>query len=52
MEGGESCSFSCCLGDALGDGVNGNRPPAVLVEKTLPFMGVQTSTVAIIQGYD
>ena len=49
MEGGE---LSCSLGwgmrdDCLGEGVSGMRPPATLVVKTRPFVGVQTSTVAI-----
>lgn len=39
----------CCdtFGELRGEGVRGMRPPAVLVEKTRPFRGVQTATEAI-----
>lgn len=47
---GEPLSFAVAVagrGELRGEGVRGKRPPAVLVEKTRPFVGVQTSTVAI-----
>jgi len=40
-------SIKDTLGELRGEGVSGMRPPAVFVEKTRPFMGVQTATDAI-----
>jgi hypothetical protein len=42
----DEASF-CTFGELRGEGVRGIRPPAVLVEKTRPFVGVQMSMDAI-----
>ena len=39
------------MGENLGEGVRGSRPPAVLVEKARLLTGVQTSMVAIVIDY-